>query len=599
MSAATTSNLCEGRFSLSRLWLISPSVALAGDASAVQAVSTAALLCAFNKTSTQQPPLEDASAPLPASDSLINTFAALSIGGGAFQGGAHAAGGYGSAHLESPWGGDGSNSPPETAQDSITPGETHRGLVQSPYGSRVGFARDETPRTKVTPTLSSRVSLPPAYVPRSPSPIPPQGAGVLLDHGGQSANRPSLETGAGDLTSQTGGPDSQWKGPREEERLRFLGESEYDSRVVKWLNQHPPQASPWTEPEGNGPDPSESPAAGRPSPRGFGGFASVSRGLEGELRDLEDGSRGLEGEHRGLESRVSAGDVDPLQHSEKRGASSQQQLPPPASKGYVLSAQRSASSETLQGQAVRIRELRQDEGIYITNQAEDVSTQEVEIARVAVGQALPEEDEEIRKGSKSISFKRSHSSGRSANTLVSLGKDEAVAAGVNGPPVMREARSEQRLTGLGQQGSPIGLEQGKALLWDRKGSPQSSARAATGVDPRFDGAQTPGRKRSSCFPKFGKLVVPGRSKPEKVSANQGRKPTLAAYHEPLETQSGPAAFYSARDSSVDPISQSYSGFTEGGEEEEEPALITVESNPTMATEYGDEGKFRLCEEGVF
>lgn len=598
MSAATTSNHCEGCFSLSGLWLISPSVALAGDASAVQAVSTAALLCAFNKTSTQQTPLEgDDSAPLPPSDSLINTFAALSIGGGAFQGGAHAAGGYESAHLESPFGGDGSNSPPETAQ--ITPGGTHRGLVQSPYGSRVGLARDESPRGKVTPTLSSRASLPPAYVPRSPSPIPPQGAGILLDHGVPSANRPSLETGAGDLTSQTGGPDLQWKGPHEEERLRFLGDSEYDNKVVKWLNQHPPQASPWTEPEGNGPDPSESPAAGRPSPRGFEGLGSGSRGLE---RGLEGKARGLEGESRGLESRVSTGDIDHLRHSEGRGASSQQQLPPPASKGYVLSAQRSASSESLQGQAVRTRELQQIEDFYTTNEAEGISTQEVEIARVAAGQALPdedevtrngpEEDEVTRNGAISASFKRSHSSGTSANRLVSLGKDEAVAAGVNGPPVMREARSEQRLSGLGQQSSPIGLEQGKALLWDRKGSPQSSTRAATGVDPRFDGSQTPGRKRSSCFPKFGKFVVPGRSKPEKVTANQGRKPTLAAYHEPLETQSGPAAFYSARDSSVDPISQSYSGFTEGGEEEEERALITVESNPTMATEYGDEGKFR-------
>jgi hypothetical protein len=556
--------------------LISPSVALAGDASAVQAVSTAALLYAFNKTSTQQPPQEDEnSAPLPSSDSLINTFAALSIAGGAFQGGIHAAGGYESAHLE----GDGSNSPPETAQVLVTPGGTHRGFVQSPYGSRVGFA--ESPCGKVTPTLSSRVSLPPAYVPRSPSPIPHKG--VSLDHGTPPAYRPSLETGAGDLTSQTGGPDSQWKGPHEEERLRFLGDSEYDNKVVKWLNQHPPQASPWTEPEGNGPDPSESPAAGRPSPRGFG-LENVSRGLEGE-------PRGLEGESRGLESRVSTGDIDPLRHSEGSGPSSQQQPPPPASKGYVLSAQRSASSETLQGEAVRTRGLRQDEGIHTTNEVEGISTQEVEIARVAAGQALPEEGEETRNGSKSASFKRSHSSGTSANRLVSLGADEAADAGVNAPSV---ARSEQRLTGSGPQGSPIGLEQGKALLWDRKASPESSARVATGVDSRFDGSQTPERKRSSCFPKFGKFVVPGRSKPEKVTANQGRKPNLAAYHEPLETQSGPAAYYSARDSSVDPISQSYSGFTEGGEEEER-ALITVESNPTMATEYGDEGKVRICE----
>lgn len=448
-------------------------------------------------------------------------------------------------------------SPAERAQMPSTPGKDPPGPQLSPYGTEVGLAKDRLPQVKNTPPLQRGASLdkglPVAYAVRSPSQTggsdpsseTPPGGGAT-QNGGQGLEEKGPPQGG---SMRTGGSDSQWKGPEEEERLRFLGENEIADKVVNWLNQVP-TVDVWIEPEGHGPDLSDSPAVGRP------------------LAGLDNHGHAEKSESR----------------SEKGGAVLQEIAAPEVRKSRAARpGKREEAEHTRAGfeedihtngvlntrKRVNVREDSYANGA--TGSGGDVHTKVLEVARVAANQDLPEEEEVLRRwsyGSRSGSARKSLSSGNSANRLAALAENEEIVADSNG----WSADS-------GYRDNP-GLAREEHFRYGDEDTPYGESPVEEPEPPTTPEFQP--KRKAFCFPKLQKLV--GKGKSERVSTNREVDRLIVAHRESVE--SGPGGFQSARNSSLDPLSQSY-GYTE-------EAYVTVRSSPastsTLGLEAGGQGE---------
>ncbi|GAQ79758.1 Polynucleotidyl transferase [Klebsormidium nitens] len=509
-----------------------------GGVSAVQAVSTAAFLHALDKSS-QTPPQDGR----PPTDALISSLAALSLaGGGPVPGGSQ-----NPPRSQSPFSGIHMGSPAERAQMPSTPGKDPPGPQLSPYGTEIRLAKDRLPQVKSAPALQRGASLdsglPVAYAARSPSQtggsdphseIPPEGSAT--QNGGQDLQGEGPPKGG---SMRTGGSDSQWKGPEEEERLRFLGENEIADKVVNWLNQVP-AVDVWAEPEGHGPDLSDSPAVGRPLV--------------------------------GVDNKGHAGRGD---RYEKGGPALQGTAPPQA---------KSSGAARLKGdEAERTRTVLETNGSVTgrgSNTREDIHTnggadtggeyhtKVLEVARVAANQDLPEEEEVLRRwshGSRSGSARKSMSSGNSANRLAALAENEEIVADSNG--------SNRRWSlDSGYRDNP-GLAREDHFRYDDEDVPDGESPLEEPEPPATPDFQP--KRKFICFPTLQKLV--GKSKTGRVSTNREADRLIIAHRESVD--SGPVGFQSARESSLDPLSQSYGGYTE-------EAYVTVGSSPASTSTLG-------------
>ena len=515
----------------------------AGGVSAVQAVSTAAFLHALDKSS-QTPP----QAGRPPTDALISSLAALSlVGGDSFPGGWNQR----NARGHSPFAGVRSENALEGAQMPRTPGKDLPEPLLSPYNSHSGLAKDMLPQVKSAPTLQRGSSLdsglPIAYVVRSPSltegsesrrkRTPHKGAEESVEADGQERDPPEGEP-------HGWGAEPQWKGPGEEERLRYMGENESANKVVSWLNQVPP-VDIWAEPDGHGPEPSDSPAVGRPSPRGFGGEESEERPQKSD-GTFANGRRKPQG------FVFSDGNGDGTANSRKRTGAGR---PREASEG----------SNTREG-------VHSNGGADVRS---DGHTKVLEIARTAARQELPDEEEAVQRwssGSQSVGAQKSASSGNSGNRLSALAEADELSSDANG------SRRQSGTTGYRDNPSSLGHDEEVG---------QYGREDATAGAPPLEEPQTPDfqpKRKGFCFPTLQKLV--GKGKTERVSANTGRR-LPAPQHEAVDNYSGPGAFLSARESSLDPLSQSYA-FTEGGDD----GFTTVRSSPASTSTRGLESGVR-------